>query len=466
LFDTDVEINRSKLAALGAERLADVLLDLCGDDSELLQRLASVTEADFAPAKTPARDARNDASKSGTSKSGDSNDARKPRTKTTSVLPESDGDTPELPLDEPHMVGTSGCMRSVFETIRRFGSTDAPVLITGESGTGKEMAALALHERSPYAAGPFVAINCAGMPADLIASELFGHEKGSFTGAYQRKIGRIEAAKGGTVFLDEIGDLPLDLQPHLLRFLQEKTIDRVGGNRAIPVDVRVIAATNADLEKAMSEGRFREDLFYRLNVLSLELPPLREREQDIDLLAKFFLKKFAREMNRPAPQLAASALRALRQHSWPGNVRELISCVRRAVVVSDSPEIMAHELGLPGGRAFPVVQPEERDADAAAAGSAGAGAPGQSEFDIEADVAPAAAAAGDATSAAGTDPADGDAPSLLDARRRMEGELVRDALQSHHYNVTRTAAALGVSRVTLYRLMKEHGIRPARAARS
>lgn len=193
---------------------------------------------------------------------------------------------------EPIMIGESPPMRRAFKAIRRFATTDAPTLITGESGTGKELVALAIHERSAFASGPFMPINCAGLPATLISTELFGHEKGAFTGASHRKTGRIEAAEGGTVFLDEIGDMPMELQAHLLRFLQERTIERVGGHRQIPVNVRVLAATNKELAKELEAGRFRQDLYFRLNVLSLEMPSLRDRGDDIVLISNVFLKRF------------------------------------------------------------------------------------------------------------------------------------------------------------------------------
>ena len=327
----------------------------------------------------------------------------------------------------PYLVGNSPVMRTAFEAIRRFAPTDTPVLITGESGTGKELAALALHERSTSASGPFVPINCAGLPPTLIGSELFGHEKGSFTGAYQRKIGRIEAAQGGTVFLDEIGDLPLELQPHLLRFLQEKTIDRVGGNRPITVDVRVVAATNMDLTKAIKEGRFREDLFYRLNVLTLHMPPLRERGDDVDLLSTFFLQKFADEMKRPVQGFETAALRQLRLYGWPGNVRELVSCIRRAVVMSDGPKITARDLGFPLGM---------QNGNGASAGARRDTANGY-----------------DPVSRSNTR-----ITTLKQAKREAEVNLLLGTLEQNGQNIKQTAAVLGVSRVTLYRLLKEHGI--------
>ncbi|MGH7000988.1 MAG: sigma 54-interacting transcriptional regulator, partial [Stellaceae bacterium] len=195
-----------------------------------------------------------------------------------------------------YMVGASPAMMRTFDSIRRFAASNAPVLITGDSGTGKELVARAMHERSVWKTGPFVAINCGAIPTTLISSELFGYEKGAFTGAATRKIGRIEVAENGTVFLDEIGDLPLETQVHLLRFLQEKTIERVGSCKSIMINTRVIAATNINLRQAVAERRFREDLYYRLNVLTLALPPLRERGEDVQLLAKFFLRRFADEL--------------------------------------------------------------------------------------------------------------------------------------------------------------------------
>jgi sigma54-dependent transcription regulator len=205
------------------------------------------------------------------------------------------------------MVGGSPAMRQVFEMIRRFALCDAAVLVTGETGTGKELVAKAIHERSSRRAGPFVAVNCAAMPVTLIASELFGYERGAFTGAFARKLGLIERADKGTLFLDEIGDLPAESQGHLLRFLQEGLIVRVGGHKTISVDVRIIAATNVRLAEAISAGRFRDDLFYRLNVLTLAMPPLREREGDIELLARFFLRMAAKELDRDVTGFDESA---------------------------------------------------------------------------------------------------------------------------------------------------------------
>ncbi|WP_287981595.1 sigma-54-dependent Fis family transcriptional regulator [Acidiphilium sp.] len=248
------------------------------------------------------------------------------------------------------MVGQSPAMLRTFELIRRFAPVDAPVLITGETGTGKELAARAIHDRSNACDGRFVAINCAALPASLIASELFGYEKGAFTGAAARRVGLIEMADGGSLFLDEIGDLPLELQGHLLRFLQEGQIFRLGGREPVSVRTRVIAATHVDLHRAIEDGRFREDLFYRLNVLQIEMPPLRARDGDIELLAMVVLRSAVRELGLAIDGFSPEALAALRRHGWPGNVRELVSTVRRAAVMASGRLIEAADLALPAPR--------------------------------------------------------------------------------------------------------------------
>ncbi len=321
-----------------------------------------------------------------------------------------------LPPPEAEMVGTSASMRAVADAVRKVARARAPVLIRGESGTGKELVARAIHQHSGRAAGPFVAVNCAGLPPSLIGSELFGHEKGSFTGAIGRKIGRIEAAQGGTLFLDEVGDLPLELQGHFLRFLQERTIERIGGTGPIQVDVRVLAATHVDLARAQAEGRFREDLFYRLNVLAIDLPPLRERGGDVDLLACHFLGKFARELGRSTLRLRESALQALRAYGWPGNVRELISCVHRAAVMAEGKWVTAEDLGIDLGRIRARTKPR---------------------------------------------------PTLHEARAELEKRLVEEALRQSGQTVQAAARQLGISRMTLYRLLDRYGIgaeRPAEGA--
>jgi DNA-binding NtrC family response regulator len=302
------------------------------------------------------------------------------------------------------MLGTSPAMLDLFTKLAKIQQAESPVLIFGESGTGKELAARAVHKHSARHKGPFAAVNCGALPTHLIQSELFGHEKGSFTGAAQRKIGRIEAASGGTVFLDEIGDLPLGLQVNLLRFLQEKTFERIGSNQSLPVDVRVIAATHVNLEKAVEEGTFREDLYYRLNVLHLKIPPLREREGDIELLAYSFFEKFSREQISKTKGFSKQALSTMKAYDWPGNVRELINRVERAVIMSENQLITPADLGL-----------EKRT--------------GQ-RIKI----------------------------SLDDARDKAEMETIQRCLKMNDHNVSKTARHLGVSRVTLYRLMNKFNI--------
>ncbi len=232
------------------------------------------------------------------------------------------------------IVGQSAPMQEVYKAIGRAAPTDATILIRGESGTGKELVARAIYQHSLRADQPFLVINCVAIPETLLESELFGYEKGAFTGAVNRRVGKIEQANNGTVFLDEIGDMPYNIQAKILRLLQEKSIERLGGRQPIPVDVRIIAATNRDLEAAVTEGRFREDLYYRLKVVSLNLPPLRERPEDLPLLIDYFLQKFSREMNVTDPGRSDAALHALRRHAWPGNVRELANTIQKALIFS------------------------------------------------------------------------------------------------------------------------------------
>ncbi len=302
------------------------------------------------------------------------------------------------------MLGSSPAVQMVFESIRKVATTDAPVLILGESGTGKEMAARAIHQRSPRKDGPFVAINCSAIPETLLESELFGHEKGSFTGAHAQRKGRIESATGGTLFLDEIGEIPLPLQVKLLRFLQEQCIERVGGRQEIPIDARVVAATNADLKKGMADGKFREDLYYRLSVVQIVLPPLRERENDIRLLAQFFLQRFAAQNHKSGLAFDAEASRALLRHAWPGNIRELENCVKRAVIMAEGKRLTAQDLEL-------------------VSANHGAGA-----------------------------------NTLKEARENVERELIQQALRKYNGKITAAADDLGISRPTLYELMEKLGI--------
>lgn len=303
------------------------------------------------------------------------------------------------------MLGGSPQLRSVFSTIRKVAPTDASVLIVGESGTGKELAARAIHQRSGRVKGPFVAINCGAIPDTLLESELFGHEKGAFTGAHTQRQGRIETAQGGTLFLDEIGEIPLALQVKLLRFLQEHTIERVGGRATIAVDVRVIAATNVDLKKATAEGRFREDLYYRLAVLELSLPPLRERQGDIELLAAAFLQRYIEQYQKKLNGFTQQALRALATHQWPGNIRELENRLKRAVIIAEGAKVAAQDLEL---------------------------APASDKYE---------------------------GMGLKEARETVERELVTQAVTRNKGNLSRAAVELGVSRPTLYELMEKLGIR-------
>jgi two-component system NtrC family response regulator len=302
------------------------------------------------------------------------------------------------------MLGTSPQMRPIFDTIRKVATTDAPVLILGESGTGKEMAARAIHQKSNRRAGPFVAINCSAIPETLLESELFGHEKGAFTGAHVQRKGRIESAGEGTLFLDEIGEIPLPLQVKLLRFLQEQCIERVGGRQEIRINTRVIAATNADLKKIMAAGTFREDLFYRLAVVQMVLPPLRERDNDVRLLAQFFLNLFAAQVNKPNLAFDPEAIRALNRHTWPGNVRELENCVRRAVIMAEGRRVTAKDLELNSSGLGPNIV------------------------------------------------------TLKDAREMVERQMVQQALKKHGGKIAPAATELGLSRPTLYELMDKLGI--------
>jgi DNA-binding NtrC family response regulator len=345
---------------------------------------------------------------------------RQPAALTAAASVSDPASSDELLLGSPavFMVGNSAAMAEVFEQIRRFAACDVPVLITGESGTGKELVARAIHDHSRRAAGPFVALNCAAVPATLIASELFGYEKGAFTGATARKHGHIEHAHRGTLFLDEIGDMPIDLQGLLLRFLQEGEILRVGGRQPIKVDVRVVAATNVRLREAIAAGKLREDLYYRLNVLSIHLPPLRERDGDIEVLATYFLRAIARELGRDMHGFTPAAMRAMLAYSWPGNVRELIATMRRAVVLANGPMIDVSDLriepqpaALPP-RAKPLVKPplRQRRPDRPQRGS------------------------------------DAERAALL------------QALQDSRFNMTRAAHILGVSRATLYRMLQRNQI--------
>src|SRR6201984_3716540 len=234
------------------------------------------------------------------------------------------------------IVGSSAALQKVLSLLSKVAPTDASVLITGETGTGKELVARAIHRRSHRSSGAFVSVNCAAIPPDLIASELFGHEKGAFTGAAQRRLGRFELAGGGTIFLDEVGELPAETQIALLRVLQEHEFERVGGIRLIQTDIRVIAATNRDLQAAIAVGSFRIDLFYRLNVFPIEIPPLRDRREDIPMLVEYFIDRFARKAGKSIWGLNKKTLELLQSYAWPGNIRELQNVIERSVIVCES----------------------------------------------------------------------------------------------------------------------------------
>jgi len=276
-------------------------------------------------------------------------------------------------LGFPNIIGKSPCILEVVGMIKKAAPAKATVLLTGESGTGKELFARALHHLSPRAGGPFVAINCAAIPKDLMESELFGHEKGAFTGAEARKLGKFELADKGTVFLDEVGEMDISLQAKLLRVLQGEHVERVGGTDPIKVDVRVVAASNRDLARAVAEGRFREDLFYRLNVFPVHIPPLRERADDIPRLASHFVGKYCREMKKRPLALSDDVLGLLSRQAWKGNVRELENVVERAVILADGDAILPEHLGIcpPAGTPLEygaptgVVEPLQRVAEKA-----------------------------------------------------------------------------------------------------
>jgi two-component system NtrC family response regulator len=302
------------------------------------------------------------------------------------------------------MLGASPQVQAVFGFVRKVASTSAPVLILGENGTGKEMVARALHRRSAHNGGPFVPINCNAIPENLLESELFGHEKGSFTGAHALRKGLVETATGGSIFLDEIGELPAPLQVKLLRFLQEKTFQRVGGRQEIQSDARVIAATNVHLQESVASGKFREDLYFRLAVLIVTLPPLRDRGDDLFLIAKEFLRRYSNQHGRRGLSFAPDAVRAIGLHGWPGNIRELQNRVQRAVIMAEGKRVSAADLELADGTTSRRPQ------------------------------------------------------TLKEAREQVERELVEEALRRHGGKITSAAQELGVSRPTLYELMEKLGI--------
>lgn len=302
------------------------------------------------------------------------------------------------------MLGTSPQMQTVFSSIQKVATTEAPVLITGESGTGKELVARAIHRLSQREKGPFIVINCGAIPETLLESELFGHEKGAFTGAHIQRKGRFEKASGGTLFLDEIGDLPLPLQVKLLRFLQEQKIERVGGREEISIDARVLTATNKDLKQELKTGKFREDLYYRIGIITISLPPLREREGDILLLASAFLQKYSFENRKKIAGFTPHAIRAIETYGWPGNIRELENRIKRAVIMAENSKITPQDLEL----------------DSIYTKYQGKG--------------------------------------LKEAREELEKEFIQKALAENKGNITQAAGELGISRPTLYELMEKLGI--------
>ncbi|MDT0501057.1 MULTISPECIES: sigma-54 dependent transcriptional regulator [unclassified Halomonas] len=301
------------------------------------------------------------------------------------------------------MIGRSHAIHKLLKDIEKIALVDAPVLITGESGTGKELTARLIHEHSPRHGGPFNAINCGALPAGLIQSELFGHEKGAFTGAGKCKVGIIESASGGTLFLDEIGDLPMELQVNLLRFLEDHRIQRLGSLHEIAVDVRILAATHVDLEQAIRSGDFREDLYHRINVLQARMPPLRERPEDIEALATHYFQKFRTESPYRVRGFNHDSLVTMRQHHWPGNVRELVNRIRRAMVMCEERLITPDDLGLE--RRKNVIRTR---------------------------------------------------PSLEDIRNCAEREAIAAALARNRNHALHAAQDLGISRATLYRLIDKH----------
>jgi len=311
-------------------------------------------------------------------------------------------------LDRP-LVGQSPAMQALARTAQQAAASNATILLRGESGTGKEILARAIHRWSPRRDRPIVTVNCVALSEELLESELFGHEKGAFTGAHQRKLGKVELAHAGTLFLDEIGDIRQPLQAKLLRLLQEQEFERVGGTRPIRVDVRFVAATNTDLERAMKQGAFRQDLYYRLNVVSLRLPPLRERTEDLEPLARHFVEKYSAELKRPPKPISPAALALLTEYDWPGNVRELENAIERAVVLATGPDI--------GPRDLPIVP-----------------------------VAPDEAAPPESA-------------NYHEAVLRFKRELLRASLDRMSGNQTRAAEMLGLQRTYLSRLLRELGVR-------
>lgn len=306
------------------------------------------------------------------------------------------------------MIGQCPQMLDVFSTIKKVASSDVSVLICGESGTGKELVARALHSMSLRRNEPFIPINCGAIPENLLESELFGHERGAFTGAHSQVQGKFEYAHKGTLFLDEVGELSANLQVKLLRFLQEKTIQRVGGRQEIYVDARIIAATNVDIVSAIQDGKFREDLYYRIGVITIKLPPLRERQDDIMLLANLFLKRFSDEFKKKIRGFDSATVELIKSYDWPGNVRELENRIKRAVIMSESPMLQPLDLGFSGIDQGSILLSGKM--------------------------------------------------TLKEARDKVEREMIISALEKQKGNIAKAAEELGISRPTLYDLLKKHGL--------
>ncbi len=310
------------------------------------------------------------------------------------------------------MIGQSPEMQKVFETISKVATTDVAVLVTGESGTGKELVARAIHDKSSRNKGPFIPINCGAIPETLLESELFGYEKGAFTNAYAQQKGKFEYADKGTLFLDEIGEMSPNLQAKLLRFLQEKKIQRVGGRKDIEIDTRVIAATNIDLNIAMKDHKFRDDLFFRISVITINVPPLRDRGLDIKLLANIFLERYKVIFNKKIKGISQSAMCEIEKYPWPGNVRELENKLQKAVITTESSIIEPHNLGL-GAQSKEIlsgVTSEKRDKGV----------------------------------------------TLKEARKRLEMDLISNVVERHSGNIKRASEELGISRPTLYDLIEKY----------
>ena len=304
------------------------------------------------------------------------------------------------------LIGSSSEMNEIFAKIRKVATSDVSVLVEGESGTGKELIATAIHNKSIRKKKPFVAINCGAIPENLLEAELFGHEKGAYTGAHVQRKGKVEYANGGTLFLDEIGELPPFLQVKLLRFLQERVIERIGGREIIEVDVRIIAATQKNLKEALPTGEFREDLYYRLSVVTIEIPPLKNRGDDVLLLAHYFVRKSCEEMNRPMLKFDSSGLRSIAEYEWPGNVRELENRIMRAVVMGHGRVIHAEDLDLAITHEFGVKK-----------------------------------------------------QTLKDVREKVERDFIGRALLTNNWNVANTAKEIGITRPTLYDLMRKYDLK-------